>query len=123
MLDFLLPTYYFHSIHDVDVSFFSDNAIKGLLFDIDNTLEPYETLLPSEKTIELFRVLEKNGIKIAIISNNHEKRVKEFCEPLDVPFSFDFGHCPILLILLPKFHLHPYCTLDCVYLLALLWII
>lgn len=89
MLDFLCPTYYFHSIHDVDSSFFSDNSIKGILFDIDNTLEPYETLLPSRKTLELFERLKENGIKAAVISNNHEKRVKEFCERLDVSYSFD----------------------------------
>lgn len=89
MLDFLIPNYYFHSIHDVDLTFYVENNIKGILFDIDNTLEPYATRTPSEKTMNLFRSLKEAGIKTAVISNNHEERVSAFCEPLSVPFSFD----------------------------------
>ena len=89
MLKFLTPDYYFHSIHEVDISFFKDNGIKGVLFDIDNTLEPYATALPSKKTEELFEKLKNADIKISIISNNHFERVKTFCEPLKVGYSYD----------------------------------
>lgn len=91
MFDFLKPDYYFHSIHDVPVSFYLENGIKGILFDIDNTLEPYATELPGEKTLKLFGTLAENNIKVAIISNNHEPRVKAFCEPLGVVYSYDSG--------------------------------
>lgn len=91
MFDFLKPNYYYHSIHDVPMSFYKENGIKGVLFDIDNTLEPYATVLPGEKTVKLFKALSENGIKVAVISNNHEPRVKEFCEPLGVLYSFDSG--------------------------------
>lgn len=91
MFNFLIPDYYYHSIHDVDLSFFKELNIKGVLFDIDNTLEPYETIEPSEKTIRLFENLRNNGINVAVISNNHEERVKRFCSSLDVEYSFDSG--------------------------------
>lgn len=91
MFDFLKPHYYYNSIHEVPISFYSDNNVKGVLFDIDNTLEPYATELPSEKTRTLFDDLGKNGIKVAVVSNNHEPRVKAFCEPLKVIYSFDSG--------------------------------
>ncbi len=89
MLDFLTPDYYYHSVHDLDISFFTENKIKGILFDIDNTLEPYATAVPSEKTLELFEKLKNADIKISVISNNHEERVKKFCEPLGVGYSYD----------------------------------
>ncbi len=89
MLEFLKPDYYFHSIHELPVSFYKENNIKGILFDIDNTLEPYATPTPSENTLALFSKLKEEGISIAIISNNHESRVKAFCEPLGVSYSFD----------------------------------
>lgn len=91
MFDFLKPNFYFHSIHDVSVEFFSGNHINAVLFDIDNTLEPYATQLPSEKTQKLFADLREAGIKIAVISNNHEPRVKAFCAPLNVCYSYDSG--------------------------------
>ncbi len=89
MFDFLIPHFYFHSIHDVSIDFYKENKITCVLFDIDNTLEPYATALPSEKTKNLFLTLIDNGIKVAVISNNHEQRVKEFCKVLDVPYTFD----------------------------------
>ena len=91
MFDFLKPKYYFHSIHDLPIDFYAENGIKTVLFDIDNTLEPYATQLPGEKTRALFSALRNAGIKIAVISNNHCPRVQEFCAPLDVIYSFDSG--------------------------------
>lgn len=91
MFDFLKPSFYFRSVYDLPIEFYSDNNIKAVLFDIDNTLEPYATETPGEKTVELFSKLRENGVKIAVISNNHEPRVKKFCEPLDVIFSFESG--------------------------------
>lgn len=89
MLDFLIPTYYFNSPHELDELFFVKNGIKAVLFDIDNTLEPYATASPSEKTVALFERLKKLGIKTAIVSNNHKERVEKFSGSLNVPFSFD----------------------------------
>ena len=89
MLDFLIPNYYFDSIHDLEDSFFINNNVKAVLFDIDNTLEPYATAVPSKKTLDLFSKLKTMQIKTAIVSNNHKERVEKFCEILDVPFSFD----------------------------------
>lgn len=89
MLNFLLPDFYFHSIHELDTSFFKENNFKGILFDIDNTLEPYATQLPGLKTKALFERLKDADIKISVISNNHKERVEAFCKPLGVGYSYD----------------------------------
>ena len=89
MLDFLIPNYYFNSVHDIEDAFFANNNIKAVLFDIDNTLEPYATAVPGTKTVELFLKLNSLGVKIAIVSNNHKERVEMFCKELGVPFSYD----------------------------------
>ena len=91
MFDFLKPHFYFKGIHELPLEFYDENNIKAVLFDVDNTLEPYATALPSEKTVSLFNSLKEHGIKIAVISNNHEPRVRAFCEPLNVPYSFESG--------------------------------
>lgn len=89
MFDFLKPTYYFKSIYEIPVEFFVENGIQGILFDIDNTLEPYASELPGEKCIELFKKLESAGIKTAIISNNHKDRVEKFAEPLNTDCYYE----------------------------------
>lgn len=91
MFNFLKPSFYFHSIHDLPIEFYNENNIKVVLFDIDNTLEPYATPIPSDKTAKLFSSLRENGILISVISNNHEPRVKKFCETLDVNYSYESG--------------------------------
>ena len=67
MFNFLMPTYYYRTVFDLPDSFWRDNGIKGVLFDIDNTLEPYATELPSDRTLTLFEILKAQGIKTAII--------------------------------------------------------
>ena len=89
MFDFLKPTYYFKSIYDVPIEFFLKNEIKGILFDIDNTLEPYASAVPGDKCKELFRELHAAGIKTAIISNNHKDRVEEFAADLNSDFYYE----------------------------------
>ncbi len=91
MFNFLYPDFHFKSIHDVPLSFYEENNIKGVLFDIDNTLEPYSTPVPSERTAKLFSDLKACGIKLAVISNNHKERVSAFCEPLSVSYYYESG--------------------------------
>ena len=91
MFKFLFPDFHFKSIHDVPLSFYKENNIKGVLFDIDNTLEPYSTRIPSERTVKLFADLIENGIKISVISNNHKERVSAFCAPLRVSYYYESG--------------------------------
>lgn len=88
-MKFLMPTYYFDKVFDVGLDFWSDNGIKGILFDIDNTLEPYATELPGEKTLNLLNDLKQKQIQIAIISNNHKERVEKFASPLNIDFYFE----------------------------------
>ena len=89
MFNFLKPTYYFHTVFDLPDSFWGEQGIKGILFDIDNTLEPYATEIPSERTLVLFEKLKEMGISTAIISNNHKERVEKFATPLNAEYYYE----------------------------------
>ena len=89
MFNFLKPTYYYHTVFEIPDNFWCDNGIKGILFDIDNTLEPYATEIPSERTLELFEKLKKMGVSTAIISNNHKERVEKFATPLNTEYYYE----------------------------------
>ncbi len=57
-------------------------GIKGIIFDIDNTLVSYTTPKPTEKILALLAHLQEKGIQVAIVSNNNRNRVAYFAEGL-----------------------------------------
>lgn len=72
------PDFYFDDIFQASPELFLQNGIKGIIFDIDNTLAPYEMELPDEKLTKYLYSLIDAGIKIAFVSNNHKERVDTF---------------------------------------------
>lgn len=85
MFDTFRPREYVSSIFDVDYEELWENGIRGLLFDIDNTLAPYDDPLPNQSTEELMDELREAGFSIWIISNGKKERVLSFAQKLKVP--------------------------------------
>lgn len=70
------------NVFELDEKFYVSNNIKGVIFDIDNTLVTADTQTPPVEILNYFEFLEKLGIKIAIVSNNYKERVESFCKNL-----------------------------------------
>ena len=87
----LTPDYMFDSFTDVTPEFLASLGIKALLIDIDNTLVPYEQPEPDRRIIDWFSALRENGIKAALISNNHPPRVELFNKSLGLDAYPDSG--------------------------------
>ena len=83
MKDYFTPDYMFAAFDEVTPAFLQSIGVRALLIDIDNTLAPYEEPDPGEKILAWFAELEKNGIKAALVSNNHAPRVEHFAKPLE----------------------------------------
>ena len=81
----LVPEYRFERFNDVTVDFLLSIGVKGVLLDIDNTMEPYENSIPGDHVISWIHSLHSAGIKTAIISNNEWERVNLFNEQLGLP--------------------------------------
>ncbi len=86
-MDLFIPDIYQQSIYTIDYKKLHKNGIKCLLFDLDNTIAPYNTLEPDQKVKELFARLE-NDFKIIIISNNNKNRLRPFKEKLNVDTAY-----------------------------------
>ena len=82
MKNYLTPDYMFGTFAEVTPEFLQSIGVRALLIDIDNTLAPYEEPDPNERVLAWFAELEKNGIKAALVSNNHAPRVERFNKPL-----------------------------------------
>lgn len=87
----LTPDYMFDSFLQVTPRFLNSLGIRALLIDIDNTLAPYEQPEPDEAIKGWFASLEENGIKAALISNNHADRVELFNRELGLVAFADSG--------------------------------
>jgi len=72
------PDMMFQSIYEITPEFLKKQGIKAVLFDIDNTIAPYEVASPTEEMKAYFKSLEENGIKLAFVSNNKKERVHIF---------------------------------------------
>ena len=79
------PDYYCGSVFEIDYDGLWDRNIRGLIFDIDNTLTAFDSKLPDGKTIELLEGLLARGFKLALLTNNTNKRLKNFNEHLRLP--------------------------------------
>ena len=87
----LVPDYYFEKFSDASAEFLSSIGVKGIVLDIDNTLEPYENPTPSAPLLAWFDSLANAGIKAAFVSNNNATRVELFNKNLGLPAYFKAG--------------------------------
>lgn len=84
MIKKLYPTKALGSIYELPIEELKQAGIKGIIFDIDNTLVPYDEAEPTEKIISFFEKIQNKGFKITLVSNNTEDRVVKFNEKLKV---------------------------------------
>lgn len=90
-----LPDYYYRDIYSIDFEELRQRGIRGLLFDLDNTICAYSDPDPDRRMIQFFQDLEDRGFVVALVSNNSRKRVERFNRPLGLPI-FPRAHKPLL---------------------------
>ena len=86
-----IPDHYAARVECYSADFLVSHGIRGVLFDIDNTLEPYANPTPSEKTLRYLKSLTDAGIQYGFISNNNRARVETFNEKLSAFASWKSG--------------------------------
>ena len=80
-----VPDFMFNTFDEATVEFLVANKIKGVILDIDNTLEPYEHPHPGEHVKKWLADLRDAGIGAAFVSNNDKERVELFNAELGLP--------------------------------------
>jgi len=78
------PDKYFYSVLDIDFKKIYDMGIRGLIFDIDNTIVPYNTYETPDTILNLFKELAAQGFLICFLSNNKKKRVEYFSKLFNI---------------------------------------
>ncbi len=85
MLEGFFPKLYVDSIFHVPYETLAKDGVRGIIFDIDNTLVPYDIPDPTEEIFQLFEKLQAMGFKLCLLSNNNEARVTLFNKTLSLP--------------------------------------
>ncbi len=86
MYNLLCPRMILNSLHDLEYHQLKELGIEGIIFDLDNTIIPWDQQQMSPEIIEWVNALLKEGFKICLLSNNMRKRVKDIAEIFNVPF-------------------------------------
>ena len=92
MFDRFFPDRYVASTYVIDFEKLYEEGVRVLNFDIDNTLVPHGAPA-DERAVRLFARLKDIGFRCCLISNNQEKRVKTFNEPIQVDYVYN-AHKP-----------------------------
>jgi uncharacterized protein len=83
-----LPDEHVKSILDIHPEDLIKRGIKGIITDLDNTLVEWDRPNATPELIKWFEQIKQHDILVTIVSNNNEIRVKEFSDPLQIPFIF-----------------------------------
>ncbi len=79
---FFRPDVAYNDIYLITPHVLAEMGVKGIVFDIDNTIAPYEIIRPTDAMNNYFDTLKQAGIKMAFVSNNKGDRVTTFNEGL-----------------------------------------
>ncbi|MBE5950088.1 MAG: YqeG family HAD IIIA-type phosphatase [Lachnospiraceae bacterium] len=90
MFQLFFPDEYVKSAYEIPYEELYQKGIRGLLFDIDNTLVEHGKPA-TERAIALMHRLKEIGFHVCLISNNKEERVKTFNEPIQVEYIYKAG--------------------------------
>ncbi len=83
----LYPTVRTGSAYTINYEKLYKLGIRGIIFDIDNTLVPHDAPA-DDRSRALIKRIHEAGIKTIILSNNGQKRVKSFADEVGCAYIF-----------------------------------
>ena len=90
ILEPFYPKEWLDSTYEIDWEQWKRKGIRGVLFDIDNTLVPHGAPADS-RAIALFEKLHALGFQTCLLSYNKEPRVKSFADQVHSPYIYKAG--------------------------------
>lgn len=88
LLKMFLPDEHVKDIFEITPQKLKKRGIKGIITDLDNTLVEWDRPDATPKVIEWVKEMEKENIKVTIVSNNNRERVESFSTPLNIQYIF-----------------------------------
>lgn len=86
MLTLLTPCLIIDQLYDIKPDALNKQGIGGIVFDLDNTLIPYNSPDICPDIVAWLAALSAQGFKLCLVSNNSKSRVKDIAAKCAVPF-------------------------------------
>ncbi|MBQ3865267.1 MAG: YqeG family HAD IIIA-type phosphatase [Clostridia bacterium] len=93
VLDLFLPDEAVENVYAVTPAFCAGMGVEAVVFDVDNTLVPYDVAQPDGRLKEHLLGFPAAGIPVALVSNNSRERVEIFDRDLGF-FAVPDAHKP-----------------------------
>ena len=82
----LKPEIKLRGITDITVELLNKYNIKALLLDVDNTMSTHHGTILTDGLMDWIAKMQKNGIKLMVLSNSKRFRVEPFAARIGLPF-------------------------------------
>ncbi len=90
MFEIFYPDYYVDSAYEISYSRLYEKGIRGVIFDVDNTLVPHDQ--PADiRAKNLFEEFHHMGMETCLLSNNKEPRVATFARCVGSKYIYKGG--------------------------------
>lgn len=86
MYNLICPRVKVNSLYEINLDVLKQTGIKGIIFDLDNTIIPWDSPNIQPEIIQWLQDVSTEGFKICLVSNNMGRRVEDIAMVLDVPF-------------------------------------
>ena len=90
LLSKLCPNLYVDSLHHIQLSHLKDIGIKGIVFDIDNTVTMWGSKEITPITLKWLEDAKAYGFRVCLLSNNRKARIDDISRMLDIPSAKGF---------------------------------
>ena len=74
------------TLFDIDTNALRTRGIRGIILDLDNTIVPWDNSDVCPRIADWLRQLTAQGFRVAVVSNNWQKRVRAICVAFGLPF-------------------------------------
>ncbi len=78
LINYFRPNMFVNSYQQIDILSIKKNNIKLVVCDLDNTLAPHFSRLPTSSAITFCQKIKDLGVTFVLASNNFKKRVMRF---------------------------------------------
>lgn len=90
MLSKLCPNLYVETLPHIDLSRLKDIGIKGIIFDIDNTVTMWGSKDIPSTTRKWLEEVKAHDFRVCLLSNNRRTRIDDISHMLDIPSARGF---------------------------------
>lgn len=82
----LKPNIKLDKITDITPAILKKYNLNSLILDVDNTLSTHHGQILTDGLEDWLDLMHSNGIKLMVLSNSKERRVKPFAEKIKLPY-------------------------------------